>query len=170
MIVRNRFCPLGQYMMRYIAANDYNRATSKANGTNPFVWSMGCIVKKKTLAWWRHQMETFSALLAICAGNSPVFSEFPAQRPVAQSFCGFFICSRINGWVNNYEAGDLKRILPHFGVIVMLIRPRMVRILSFTVIWQRTRDRFTTLLSGRPILLFYCYVVFNGVLARVMLR
>ena len=23
-------------------------------------------------AWWRHQMETFSALLAICAGNSPV--------------------------------------------------------------------------------------------------
>ena len=23
-------------------------------------------------SWWRHQMETFSALLAICAGNSPV--------------------------------------------------------------------------------------------------
>ena len=22
--------------------------------------------------WWRHQMETFSALLALCAGNSPV--------------------------------------------------------------------------------------------------
>ena len=22
-------------------------------------------------SWWRHQMETFSALLAICAGNSP---------------------------------------------------------------------------------------------------
>ena len=28
--------------------------------------------------WWRHQMETFSALLAICAGNSPVTEEFPA--------------------------------------------------------------------------------------------
>ena len=24
--------------------------------------------------WWRHQMETFSALLALCAGNSPVDS------------------------------------------------------------------------------------------------
>ena len=24
------------------------------------------------LPWWRHQMETFSALLALCAGNSPV--------------------------------------------------------------------------------------------------
>ena len=28
-------------------------------------------------SWWRHQMETFSALLAICAGNSPVTGEFP---------------------------------------------------------------------------------------------
>ena len=35
---------------------------------------------------WRHQMETFSALLAICAGNSPVHGKFPAQRPVTQSF------------------------------------------------------------------------------------
>ena len=44
----------------------------------------------KVRAWWRHQMETFSALLAICAGNSPVTSEFPAQRPVMRSFDVFF--------------------------------------------------------------------------------
>ena len=31
-------------------------------------------------------METFSALLAICAENSPVTGEFPAQRPVTRSF------------------------------------------------------------------------------------
>ena len=37
-----------------------------------------------------HQMETFSALLAICAGNSPVPGEFPAQRPVTRSFDVFF--------------------------------------------------------------------------------
>ena len=37
-------------------------------------------------AWWRHQMETFSAFLALCAGNSPVTGEFPAQRPVTRSF------------------------------------------------------------------------------------
>ena len=36
--------------------------------------------------WWRHQMETFSALLAICAGNSPVTGEFPTQRPATRSF------------------------------------------------------------------------------------
>ena len=38
------------------------------------------------ITWWRHQMETFSTLLAICAGNSPVIGEFPAQRPVTRSF------------------------------------------------------------------------------------
>ena len=52
-----------------------------------------CIIRKfqdviKT--WWLHQMETFSVLLTICAGNSPVTAEFPAQRPVAQSFDVFF--------------------------------------------------------------------------------
>ena len=41
-------------------------------------------------SWWRHQMETFSALLAICAGNSPVAGEFPTQRPVTWSFDVFF--------------------------------------------------------------------------------
>ena len=41
-------------------------------------------------SWWRHQMDAFSALLAICAGNSPVNGEFPAQRPVTQSFDVFF--------------------------------------------------------------------------------
>ena len=35
-------------------------------------------------------METFSALLAICAGNSPVPGEFPTQRPVTRSFDFYF--------------------------------------------------------------------------------
>ena len=41
-------------------------------------------------AWWRHQMEAFSALLALCTGNSPVTGEFPAKRPVTRSFDVFF--------------------------------------------------------------------------------
>ena len=41
-------------------------------------------------SWWRRQMETFSALLALCAGNSQVTGEFPSQRPVARSFDVFF--------------------------------------------------------------------------------
>ena len=39
---------------------------------------------------WRYQMETFSALLAICVGNSPVTRELPTQRPVTRSFDVFF--------------------------------------------------------------------------------
>ena len=35
-------------------------------------------------------METYSALLALCAGNSPVTGEFPSQRPVTRSFDVFF--------------------------------------------------------------------------------
>ena len=41
-------------------------------------------------SWWRHQMEIFSALLPICAGNSPVTGEYRAQRPVTRSFDVFF--------------------------------------------------------------------------------
>ena len=35
-------------------------------------------------------METFSTLLVICAGNSPVTGEFSAQRPGTRSFDVFF--------------------------------------------------------------------------------
>ena len=40
-------------------------------------------------------METFSVLLALCAGNSPVTDEFQAQRPVTRNF-DFFIDLRLN--------------------------------------------------------------------------
>ena len=42
------------------------------------------------MSWWRHQMESFSASLALCAGNSPVPGEFPSQRPVTRSVDVFF--------------------------------------------------------------------------------
>ena len=74
----------------------------------PFHW-----LWRMCMAWWRHQSETFTALLAICAGNSPITGEFPAQRPV------MFSLTWINGWVNNREAGDLGRHRAHYDVIVM---------------------------------------------------
>ena len=55
-------------------------------------------------SWWRHQMETFSALLAICAGNSPVLGEFPAPRPVTRSFDVLFYL-RLNKRLSKHSWG-----------------------------------------------------------------
>ena len=50
----------------------------------------------------------------------PVTNEFPARRPVTRSLDVFsFICAWINGWVNNREAGDLRRSSAHCDVIVI---------------------------------------------------
>ena len=73
-------------------------------------------------SWWHHQMETFSALLAICAGNSPVTGEFPAQRPVTRALMFSLISAGMNDWVNKQEAGDLRRHCAHYDVTVMFSR------------------------------------------------
>ena len=52
--------------------------------------SQPTMVKQEMKTWWRHQMETLSALLALCVGNSPVTGEFPSQRPATRSFDVFF--------------------------------------------------------------------------------
>ena len=63
-------------------------------------------------------METFSALLTICAGNSPVPGEFPKQRSVTRSFDD--TCSWINGWVNNGEAGDWQNTPKLMSFLAMI--------------------------------------------------
>ena len=79
-----------------------------------------CLVSQYMVAWWRHQMETFSSLLALCAGNSPVTSEFPRTKASdAELWCFLWSAPWINGWVNTREAGDLRRHRAHYGVIVM---------------------------------------------------
>ena len=72
------------------------------------------------MTWWRHQMKTFSALLALCAGNAPVTGEFPEQRPVTRFLCFLWFAHWINGLINNREAGDLRRHRPHYDVILMI--------------------------------------------------
>ena len=69
-------------------------------------------------AWWRHQMEKLAALLALCAGNSPVPGEFPAQRPVTRSF-DVFSDLRLNKRLSKHEAGDLRCLGAHYDIIVI---------------------------------------------------
>ena len=66
-------------------------------------------------------MEKFPAWLPLCAGNSPVTGESPAQRAVTGTLMFSLICARIYGWVNNFEAGDLRRHRAHYDVTVMRI-------------------------------------------------
>ena len=58
--------------------------TYESPGSNDIIRS------KQANPWWRHQMETLSALLALCVGNSPATGELPSQKPVTRSFDIFF--------------------------------------------------------------------------------
>ena len=138
--------------------------------------------------WWRHQMDTLSALQAICAGNSPVPAEFPAQacgkyipgphddvikwihcpryRPFVRGIpqCPLnslhkgqwrgtlifsLICVRINCWVNNRDAGDLRRHRSHYDIIVSEdYCPTNWQRVSFESA-QRTRNAIITSLLRR---------------------
>ena len=70
-------------------------------------------------------METFSALLVLCAGNSPVTGEFPAQRPVTRNFDVFLYCAlnkrlskQSRGWWFETPSHSLLR---HCTVLVIFL-------------------------------------------------
>ena len=71
------------------------------------------------IAEWRHQVEIFFVLLALCEGSPPVNSGFPSQRPVTRSFAVYLIYAWTNGWANNRYAGELGRHGAHHDVTVM---------------------------------------------------
>ena len=70
-------------------------------------------------SWWRHQMETFSASLALCEGNPQPTGGFPSQRPVTRSFGVLFDLHLKTLSINNQDAGDLRRHHAHYDVTVM---------------------------------------------------
>ena len=67
---------------------DFHKSLYTSDNAHPLNCGSGTYDHIST--WWRQQMETFSALLALCARNSPVTGEFPPQRPVTRSFDVFF--------------------------------------------------------------------------------
>ena len=62
-------------------------------------------------------METFSALLALCEGNSPVNGEFPSQKPVTRSF-DVFLDLRLNKRLTKQSRirGNLRRYRANYDV------------------------------------------------------
>ena len=107
--------------------------------------------KPQQWTWWRHQMETFSALLALCAGNSPVPGEFPAQRPVTRSFDVFFdlrLNKRLSkqplGWWFETPAWSLWRHRNGGHSVLIIMGILACTELSSWIILPRTSSFFAT--------------------------
>ena len=76
--------------------------------------------KGRLYTWRPHQMKTFSALLAFCAGNSPVTGGFPPHKGQWRRALIFSsICAWRNSWANNGDASSLRCHHTHYDVIVM---------------------------------------------------
>ena len=106
------------YLMKYQGFLHNIRHWKYARISCAFLWLYWHFIDS-SCAWWRHEMETFSALLAICAGNSPVPVNFPHNGQWRGALMFSLIYAWINDWVNNREAGDLRRQHGHYDVIVM---------------------------------------------------
>ena len=92
-----------------LESSKWNKQTSKQGETSlsiAWVYMAFTVVAAPPpiKAWWCHQMKTFSALLALCAGNSPVTGEFPSQRSVTRSFNVFF-----DLWLNKRSSKQARR-------------------------------------------------------------
>ena len=64
--------------------------------------------------WWRPQMETFPALLALCEGNPPVAGVFPSQSPVTRSF-GVFSYLSLGKWLSKQSIRRWFKTPSHLG-------------------------------------------------------
>ena len=87
-------------------------------------------------SWWRHQIETFYTLLAICAGNSPLSGEFPTQRPVTLGFYVFFDLRLDKPFSKQWWGWCWKEVLIFSS--------------SFAVKWTDAMDIFSVWVSSPP--------------------
>ena len=75
------------------------------------------LVWHQPIAWWRHEMKTFSTLLAICEETTSSNTEL---------WCSLWP----NFWANNRDAGDLRRHPAHYDGTVMAVLPISFRVTS----------------------------------------
>ena len=113
-----KFSPLAN-LSQFVEFSQSNR------WLNSLAWEISIkfkvMFKLILVTWWHHQMETFSALLAIFVWGihrSPVNSPHKCQWRRALMFS--LICAWINSCVNNHEAGDLRCHRSHYDVRVMI--------------------------------------------------
>ena len=102
-------------------------------------------------AWWRHKMEIFPRYLRFVRGihRSPVNSPHKGMWRGALTFS--LICAWINGWVNNCEAGDLRRHRGHYDVIVMDVPCGIIHCPACRTTFVATRFRVAVICPIIPV-------------------
>ena len=102
--------------------------------------SLAWLITISSQGWWRHQWRHLPHSWPFVRGilRSPVNSPHRGQWRGALKFS--LICPWTNGWVNNRDAGDLRRHRAHYGVIVM--RYCLCRMVHFLEMIENARIYF----------------------------
>ena len=114
----NRECLFGRIMLLVPRADDLSLCSlekvaagcranvrSASSCTRMDEFGKGCL---HCNSWRRHEMKAFSALLALCVVNSPVFGEFPSQRASNSDFDVSLVWVWIKCSTSSRMAGDLR--------------------------------------------------------------
>ena len=103
----------------------YNPSTCSATPCTVYQVIRGCTIRLtvfpveiRLYPWWRHQMETFSVLLACVRGIQQSALDSPSKDQWCRALM-FLFCVWTNGWANHRDAGDLRCHCAHYDVTVM---------------------------------------------------
>ena len=99
--IRNNY---GFTFLWYFGSGANNLISESQNSCTRFIpvyvfvvsWHWNAETCNPHVAWWRHQMETFSALLAPCVGNSPGAVNSPHKGQWRRALMFSLICAWIN--------------------------------------------------------------------------
>ena len=136
------FCYPGRFLKNYRVASEMRRLNTQVSLFNDFtvvfifscreivfirlqpilayIWDLSMMQIQRLFywsTWWRHQMETFTVLLALCVRGIHWSS---VDSPHKGQWCGALIssltCAWTNGWANHRDTGDVRRKRPHYDV------------------------------------------------------
>ena len=151
------------YLNRWKFTDAYMRHSASMN------WYCCIVFHSRWLHCENHddviKWKTFSALLPICAGNSPVPVNSPHKGQLRGALMLSLISAWINGCVNNLEVGDLRCNPTHYDVIVMCITFKYILKFLSTCFAQNISNSLSwfvhanTPISSEPqrVVIFNCY-------------
>ena len=114
------------HILRIDYGDEYNLLTCNVNCLLSLVWMLLYAILFRTpsplqilftmlyialsyIPCWRNDMNTLSALMALCNGNPPISDGFPSSGACDADLWRFLCCqTRVSCWTNSQVAGDLR--------------------------------------------------------------